>query len=57
MIRLLRTADVSPDGVVAALARPHAATDPDAVARVAAIRSRHEQATGQYRAAQSSALP
>ena len=37
MIRLLRTAELSPDGVVAALARPHAATDPDAVARVAAI--------------------
>ena len=37
MIRLLRTAELSPDGVVAALARPHAATDPDTVARVAAI--------------------
>jgi hypothetical protein len=37
VIPLLRTAELSPDGVVAALARPHAATDPDAVARVAAI--------------------
>ncbi len=37
MIRLLQTVELSPDGVVAALARPHAATDPDAVARVAAI--------------------
>ncbi len=37
MIRLLRTADLTPDGVVAALARPHAAIEPDAVARVAAI--------------------
>jgi histidinol dehydrogenase len=37
VIRLLRTAEVSPDQVVATLARPHAAADPDAVARVAAI--------------------
>jgi histidinol dehydrogenase len=37
MIRLLRTAELSASGVVAALARPHAAMDPDAVARVAAI--------------------
>jgi histidinol dehydrogenase len=37
VIRLFRTAELSPDGVVAALARPHAAADPDAVARVAAI--------------------
>lgn len=37
MIRLLRTAELSPDRVVATLARPHAAADPDAVARVAAI--------------------
>jgi histidinol dehydrogenase len=37
VIRLLRAAELSPDGVVAALARPAAATDPGAVARVAAI--------------------
>jgi histidinol dehydrogenase len=37
VIRLLRTAELSADGVVAALARPHAATDPDVVARVSAI--------------------
>jgi histidinol dehydrogenase len=37
VIRLLQAAALSADGVVAALARPHAATDPDAVARVAAI--------------------
>ena len=37
MIRLLRAAELSPDGVVAALARPPAATDPAALARVAAI--------------------
>jgi len=37
VIRLLRTADLTPDGVVTALARPHAAIEPDAVARVAAI--------------------
>ena len=37
MIRLVRTAELSVDEVVASLARPHAATDPDAVARVAAI--------------------
>ena len=37
MIRVLRAADLAVDGVVAALARPHAATDPDTVARVAAI--------------------
>jgi histidinol dehydrogenase len=37
VIRLLRTTEISPDGVVAALARPPAAADPDAVARVAAI--------------------
>ena len=37
MIRLLRTAELSPDGVVAALARPPTATDPAAVARVAEI--------------------
>jgi histidinol dehydrogenase len=37
VIRLLRTAALSPDGVVAALARPPAGIDPDAVARVAAI--------------------
>jgi histidinol dehydrogenase len=37
VIRLLRTAELSPDQVVAALARPPAAADPDAVARVAAI--------------------
>ena len=36
MIRVLRAADLAVDGVVAALARPHAATDPDTVARVAA---------------------
>jgi histidinol dehydrogenase len=37
VIRLLQARTLSPDGVVAALARPHGATDPDAVARVAAI--------------------
>ena len=37
MIRLLRAAELSPDGVVAALARPPASTDPAALARVAAI--------------------
>jgi histidinol dehydrogenase len=37
VIRLLRTAELSADGVVAVLARPHAAIDPDVVARVAAI--------------------
>jgi histidinol dehydrogenase len=37
MIRLLRTAELSAAGVVASLARPHAAIDPDAVGRVAAI--------------------
>ncbi len=37
MIRLFRTAERSPDRVVADLARPHAAADPDAVLRVAAI--------------------
>jgi histidinol dehydrogenase len=37
VIRLLQTGTLSSDGVVAALARPHGATDPDAVARVAAI--------------------
>jgi histidinol dehydrogenase len=37
MIRLLRTAELSADAVVATLARPHAATDPDTVAGVAAI--------------------
>jgi histidinol dehydrogenase len=37
VIRLLRAAELSPDGVVATLARPPAAVDPDAVARVAAI--------------------
>jgi histidinol dehydrogenase len=37
MIRRLRTSELSVAAVVAALARPHAAMDPDAVARVAAI--------------------
>ena len=37
MIRLFRTAELSAAGVVAALARPHTAIDPDAVGRVAAI--------------------
>ena len=37
MIRLLGTAELSAASVVAALARPHAAIDPGAVARVAAI--------------------
>jgi histidinol dehydrogenase len=37
VIRLLRAAELGVDGVVAALARPHAATAPDALARVAAI--------------------
>src|SRR5262252_9084175 len=37
MIRVLRTADLSVSDVVAALARPHAAIEPDAVGRVAAI--------------------
>jgi histidinol dehydrogenase len=37
VIRLFRTAELSPHDVVAVLARPHAAADPDAVARVAAI--------------------
>jgi histidinol dehydrogenase len=37
VIRLLRSAELSPDGVVAALARPQASADPAAVARVAAI--------------------
>ena len=37
MIRLLRAAELSADGVVAALARPPAGTDPGTVARVAAI--------------------
>jgi histidinol dehydrogenase len=37
VIRLLETAGMSANGVVAALARPHAATDPHVVARVAAI--------------------
>jgi len=34
VIRVLRAAEVSVDGVVTALARPHAATDPDTVARI-----------------------
>lgn len=37
MIRLLRTAELGVEGVVAALARPHADAAPDVVARVAAI--------------------
>jgi histidinol dehydrogenase len=37
VIRLFRTAELSAAGVVAALARPHTAIDPDAVGRVAAI--------------------
>jgi histidinol dehydrogenase len=37
VIRLLRATELSPEGVVAALARPPTATDPAAVARVAAI--------------------
>jgi histidinol dehydrogenase len=37
VIRLLRAADLPPDGVVAILARPPAAVDPDTAARVAAI--------------------
>jgi histidinol dehydrogenase len=37
MIRLLRAAELTVPGVVTALARPHAAADPDAVGRVAAI--------------------
>jgi len=37
MIRLLRTAETSPDDVVALLGRPPASVDPDAGARVAAI--------------------
>jgi histidinol dehydrogenase len=37
MIRLLWVAELSADGVVATLARPHAAIDPDTVGRVAAI--------------------
>ena len=37
MIRVLRTAELAPDRVVATLGRPHPTTDPDAVARVAAI--------------------
>jgi histidinol dehydrogenase len=37
VIRLLRTAELSAAGVVAALARPPALADPDVVARVAAI--------------------
>jgi histidinol dehydrogenase len=37
VIRLLQAADLGVEGVVAALARPHAAADPDALARVATI--------------------
>jgi histidinol dehydrogenase len=37
VIRLFRTTEISPHDVAAALARPHAAADPDAVAGVAAI--------------------
>ena len=37
MIRLLRAAELSADGVVAALARPPAGADPGTIARVAAI--------------------
>jgi histidinol dehydrogenase len=37
MIRVLRTAELGADRVVALLGRPHPTTDPEAVARVAAI--------------------